>query len=55
MSTGKTMAQVGHGAHLAWLALSDAARKSWQEDDFPLAVRTATPLAGNPAGDRRSP
>lgn len=43
MSTGKTMAQVGHGAHLAWLALSDAARKSWQEDNFTLAVRTATP------------
>jgi peptidyl-tRNA hydrolase len=43
MSTGKTMAQVGHGAHLAWLQLSDAARKSWKEDDFRLAVRTATP------------
>lgn len=41
MSTGKTMAQVGHGAHLAWLQLSVAARKSWQEDNFTLAVRTA--------------
>jgi len=44
MSTGKTMAQVGHGAHLAWLELSDVARKAWHEANFPLAVRTATPL-----------
>ncbi|MEV6410235.1 peptidyl-tRNA hydrolase [Kribbella sp. NPDC051718] len=43
MSTGKTMAQVGHGAHLAWFELPDADRKAWQEDGFPLAVRTATP------------
>ncbi|GAA0957341.1 peptidyl-tRNA hydrolase [Kribbella koreensis] len=43
MSTGKTMAQAGHGAHLAWFELSDADRKAWQEDDFHLAVRTATP------------
>jgi peptidyl-tRNA hydrolase len=42
MSTGKTMAQVGHGAHLAWFELSDAERKAWQEDDFRLAVRTAS-------------
>lgn len=43
MSTGKTMAQVGHGAHLAWFDLSDVARKAWREADFALAVRTATP------------
>ncbi|ONI71430.1 peptidyl-tRNA hydrolase [Kribbella sp. ALI-6-A] len=43
MSTGKTMAQVGHAAHLAWWALSDAARKAWIDDDFRLAVRTASP------------
>lgn len=43
MSTGKTMAQVGHGAHLAWLDLSDVARKAWREAGFALAVRTATP------------
>ncbi|WP_328329094.1 peptidyl-tRNA hydrolase [Kribbella sp. NBC_00382] len=43
MSTGKTMAQVGHGVHLAWFELSDADRKAWQEDGFRLAVRTATP------------
>lgn len=43
MSTGKTMAQVGHAAHLTWWALSDTARKAWLADDFHLAVRTATP------------
>lgn len=43
MSTGKTMAQVGHGAHLAWLDLPDVARKAWCEAGFALAVRTATP------------
>ena len=43
MSTGKTMAQCGHGAHLAWLELTDNGRKSWQADNFALAVRTATP------------
>ncbi|MFI5711840.1 peptidyl-tRNA hydrolase [Kribbella sp. NPDC051620] len=43
MSTGKTMAQVGHGVHLAWFELPDADRKAWQEDGFRLAVRTATP------------
>jgi hypothetical protein len=43
MSTGKTMAQVGHGVHLAWFELSEADRKAWQENDFRLAVRTATP------------
>ena len=42
MSTGKTMAQVGHAAHLAWLDLPAAARKTWQSADFPVAVRTAT-------------
>jgi peptidyl-tRNA hydrolase len=45
MSTGKTMAQVGHGVHLAWFELPEADRKAWQEDGFRLAVRTATPAA----------
>ena len=43
MSTGKTMAQVGHAAHLTWWALPDTARKAWIADDFQLAVRTASP------------
>lgn len=42
MSTGKTMAQVGHAAHLAWLDLPTPARETWQSADFPVAVRTAT-------------
>ncbi|ANP50200.1 peptidyl-tRNA hydrolase [Streptomyces griseochromogenes] len=43
MSAGKTMAQAGHGAQLAWWALSDEARTAWREAGFPLAVRTADP------------
>lgn len=43
MSAGKTMAQVGHGAQLAWWALDDAARQAWREAGFPLSVRTAEP------------
>ncbi|MEU1089622.1 peptidyl-tRNA hydrolase [Streptomyces sp. NPDC005892] len=40
MSAGKTMAQVGHGAQLAWWELTDAERKEWQEAGFPLSVAT---------------
>jgi peptidyl-tRNA hydrolase len=47
MSTGKTMAQVGHGAHLAWLSLSTRARNAWAASDFALSVRTATPPLWN--------
>ncbi|MGW1604813.1 peptidyl-tRNA hydrolase [Streptomyces eurythermus] len=43
MSAGKAMAQAGHGAQLAWWALSDAERTAWREAGFPLAVRTAAP------------
>ena len=43
MSTGKSMAQAGHGAQLAWWALSDADRAAWRDSGFALAVRTATP------------
>ncbi|WP_228988884.1 peptidyl-tRNA hydrolase [Streptomyces sp. DH8] len=38
MSAGKTMAQVGHGAQLAWWELSDTERKAWREAGFPLSV-----------------
>ncbi|MFC1408005.1 peptidyl-tRNA hydrolase [Streptacidiphilus sp. N1-12] len=41
MSTGKSMAQAGHGAQLAWWALSPDQRDAWREAGFPLAVRTA--------------
>lgn len=40
MSAGKTMAQAGHGAQLAWWELSDTERKAWREAGFPLAVAT---------------
>ncbi|MET8410975.1 peptidyl-tRNA hydrolase [Streptomyces sp. NPDC005195] len=41
MSAGKTMAQAGHGAQLAWWELSDAERAAWRDAGLPLAVRTA--------------
>ncbi|MGG2459401.1 peptidyl-tRNA hydrolase [Streptomyces sp. RGM 3693] len=45
MSAGKAMAQAGHGAQLAWWALSAADRDAWRAAGFPLAVRTAEPSA----------
>ncbi|MFJ6433960.1 peptidyl-tRNA hydrolase [Streptomyces sp. NPDC091416] len=44
MSAGKEMAQVGHGAQLAWWELSETERKAWREAGFPLSV--AVPDAG---------
>ncbi|MGW8377166.1 peptidyl-tRNA hydrolase [Streptomyces sp. ODS28] len=41
MSAGKTMAQAGHGAQLAWWELDGDARAAWREAGFPLAVRSA--------------
>jgi peptidyl-tRNA hydrolase len=43
MSAGKTMAQTGHAAQLAWWRLDEAQRKEWAGAGFPLAVRTADP------------
>jgi peptidyl-tRNA hydrolase len=40
MSAGKAMAQAGHGAQLAWWALSPADRAAWAATGFALAVRT---------------
>ncbi|MER5349877.1 aminoacyl-tRNA hydrolase [Kitasatospora sp. NPDC002551] len=45
MSAGKTMAQTGHAAQLAWWRLDEARRKEWADSGFALAVRTATPQA----------
>ncbi|MER8182214.1 aminoacyl-tRNA hydrolase [Kitasatospora sp. NPDC094015] len=45
MSAGKTMAQTGHAAQLAWWRLDGAQRKEWAESGFALAVRTASPEA----------
>ena len=41
MSAGKTMAQTGHAAQLAWWELSDEERAAWRDTGFALAVRTA--------------
>ncbi|MFJ2862306.1 peptidyl-tRNA hydrolase [Kitasatospora sp. NPDC087314] len=45
MSAGKTMAQTGHAAQLAWWRLEETQRKEWAESGFALAVRTAAPEA----------
>ncbi len=41
MSAGKTMAQTGHAAQLAWWRLDQAQREEWADSGFALAVRTA--------------
>jgi peptidyl-tRNA hydrolase len=41
MTAGKAMAQVGHGAQLAWWRLSPQARSEWIDLDFDLAVRAS--------------
>ncbi|MFE6056258.1 peptidyl-tRNA hydrolase [Kitasatospora sp. NPDC056446] len=41
MSAGKTMAQTGHAAQIAWWRLDEVQRKEWAESGFALAVRTA--------------
>ncbi|MFD8326437.1 aminoacyl-tRNA hydrolase [Streptomyces lydicus] len=43
MSAGKEMAQVGHGAQLAWWELSEEERAAWRGTAFALAVRSAEP------------
>nr|WP_033257638.1 peptidyl-tRNA hydrolase [Kitasatospora sp. SID7827] len=55
MSAGKTMAQTGHAAQLAWWALDDAHRGKWAADGFPLAVRTAPTAAWPALTDGRLP
>ncbi|MFD5430219.1 peptidyl-tRNA hydrolase [Streptomyces sp. NPDC127084] len=43
MSTGKEMAQVGHGAQLLWWDMRESERDTWRAAGFPLSVRTARP------------
>ncbi len=43
MSAGKTMAQAGHAAQLAWWGTDDQARAAWREAGLATAVRTADP------------
>ncbi|MFE3325422.1 peptidyl-tRNA hydrolase [Streptomyces sp. NPDC059176] len=40
MSTGKEMAQVGHGAQLLWWDMTGPQRTAWRDAGFPLTVRT---------------
>ncbi|MGW7415460.1 peptidyl-tRNA hydrolase [Streptomyces sp. NPDC054863] len=42
MSAGKSMAQAGHGAQLAWWDMGEADRAAWRDAGFPLSVRTAS-------------
>lgn len=46
MSAGKAMAQVGHGAQLAWWELSETERKAWRE----AASRSPSVPLARPAG-----
>ncbi|MEY9945990.1 peptidyl-tRNA hydrolase [Kitasatospora sp. GAS1066B] len=55
MSAGKTMAQTGHAAQLAWWRLDEAQRKEWAESGFALAVRTAEPARWSELSDGRLP
>ncbi|MEV7611571.1 aminoacyl-tRNA hydrolase [Streptomyces sp. NPDC089799] len=41
MSAGKTMAQAGHAAQLAWWELTGPERAAWRDSGFALAVRPA--------------
>jgi peptidyl-tRNA hydrolase len=42
MTAGKSMAQAGHAAQLAWWELDARQRAEWAAAGFPLAVRTAS-------------
>ena len=43
ITAGKAMAQVGHGAQLAWWRLPEPERAAWRDGGFRLAARTAAP------------
>ena len=55
MSAGKTMAQAGHGAQLAWWELSETERKAWREAGFPLSVATPDAARWRDDAGRRLP
>ncbi|MFE0460360.1 aminoacyl-tRNA hydrolase [Kitasatospora sp. NPDC058965] len=55
MSAGKTMAQTGHAAQLAWWELDETQRKEWAAGGFALAVRTADPARWAALTDGRLP
>ena len=43
ITAGKAMAQVGHGAQLAWWRLRERDRAAWRDGGFRLVARTAAP------------
>ena len=45
LTAGKAMAQAAHAAQLGWRASDPADREAWADQDFDLAVRTATSSA----------
>jgi peptidyl-tRNA hydrolase len=55
MTTGKAMAQAAHAAQLGWRSLTAAARTSWREARFPIAVRDASPRQWQAAIDAGAP
>lgn len=55
MSTGKAMAQAAHAAQLGWRDIGRSLRRRWQEADFRLAVRDATPAQWDEALRRGAP
>ncbi|HEX3336444.1 MAG TPA: peptidyl-tRNA hydrolase [Jatrophihabitans sp.] len=55
MTTGKAMAQAAHAAQLGWRSLRRAARARWRDQDFPVAVRDASPRQWRDAIDNGAP
>jgi peptidyl-tRNA hydrolase len=51
MTTGKAMAQAAHAAQLGWRTLGRRDRRRWQDADFRLAVRDASPQQWQAAVD----
>jgi peptidyl-tRNA hydrolase len=52
MTTGKAMAQAAHAAQLGWRTLGRRDRRRWEDADFRLAVRDASPGQWQAAVDR---
>jgi peptidyl-tRNA hydrolase len=55
MTAGKAMVQAAHAAQLGWWQSPVAARTSWRDSGFPLAVRTASAAQWDDAVRRGGP
>ena len=55
LTTGKAMAQAAHAAQLGWRTLGRRDRQRWQDADYRLAVRDATPAQWRAGLDDRLP